>query len=113
MGIKQAIVVRTDLKMSRGKIAAQAAHGSVAALSKSTASAYSAWVSTGMKKVVLRIKGKKELLDLYKEAKKKFPTAIVKDAGQTQVKSGTITCLAIGPADDADMDRLTGKLRLL
>jgi PTH2 family peptidyl-tRNA hydrolase len=113
MGIKQAIVVRTDLKMSRGKIAAQAAHGSVAALSKTTTSAYSAWVATGMKKIVLRAKSKKELLDLFNEAKKKFPTALVKDAGNTQLEPGTITCIAIGPADDSDIDRLTGKLRLL
>jgi PTH2 family peptidyl-tRNA hydrolase len=113
MALKQAIVVRTDLKMGRGKIASQASHASVAALNRVTTAAYNAWVSSGMKKVVLRITGKKALLDLFKMAKRTFPAALVKDAGLTQVKAGEPTCIAIGPAAEVDLDRLTGKLKLL
>ena len=113
MTLKQAIVIRTDLKMGRGKIAAQSAHASVAALEKVTAAAYTAWISQGMKKIVLRIGSKKELLDLFMLAKKKFPAALIKDAGQTQVKAGTPTCIAIGPAEEVDLNLLTSDLRLL
>ncbi len=113
MTLKQAIVVRTDLKMGRGKVAAQSAHASVSALNKVTTAAFNAWTSEGMKKVVLRINGKKALLDLFNKAKRKFPAALVKDAGLTQVKAGEPTCIAIGPAAEVDLDRLTGKLRLL
>jgi len=113
MGTKQAIVVRTDLKMRRGKIAAQAAHASVLAMKKISTAGYNAWISSGMKKIVLRVNGKKELLDLYTKAKRTLPTALVKDAGLTQVKPGEPTCIAIGPANENDLDRLTSKLRLL
>ena len=113
MTLKQAIVVRTDLRMGKGKIASQAAHASVAALDRVTTATYNAWVSSGMKKIVLRINGKKTLLDLFNKAKRKFPAALVKDAGLTQVKAGEPTCIAIGPAAEVDLDRLTGKLRLL
>ena len=113
MGLKQAIVVRTDLKMGRGKIAAQSAHASVAALNKVTAYAFSAWTSEGMTKIVLKVDSKKKLLDLFNKAKKKFPAALIKDAGKTQVKAGEPTCIAIGPADETDLDLLTKELRLL
>ncbi len=113
MALKQAIVVRTDLKMGKGKIASQAAHASVAALAKVTTAAFNAWNVEGMKKVVLRVGSRKELMQLYNKAKKKFPVAIVKDAGLTQVRRGTPTCIAIGPVDEKVLDGLTGALKLL
>ncbi|MBN2067303.1 MAG: peptidyl-tRNA hydrolase [Candidatus Diapherotrites archaeon] len=113
MGLKQAIVVRTDLGMGKGKIAAQASHASVAALDKVTTSAFNAWQEAGMKKIVLKVSGKKELLDLYQSAKQKLPAALVKDAGMTQVKPEEPTCIAIGPADEKEIDKLTGNLKLL
>jgi len=113
MGLKQAIVVRSDLKMGRGKIAAQACHASVSALEKANAATYAEWVFSGMKKIVLKIESKKALLELFELAKKRFPASLVKDAGLTQVKPGEPTCIGIGPADENDIDRLTGSLRLL
>jgi PTH2 family peptidyl-tRNA hydrolase len=113
MSLKQAIIVRTDLKMGKGKIAAQCCHASVAALDKATASAFATWKFEGMKKIVLRVGGKKELFELYEKARRMLPAAIIKDAGLTQVEAGEPTCIAIGPADEADLDRLTGHLRLL
>ncbi len=113
MTLKQAIIIRTDLGMGRGKIAAQSAHASVAALEKVTTVAYNAWVAQGMKKIVLRIGSKKELLDLFMQAKKKFPTALIKDAGHTQVKPGTPTCISIGPTEEIDLNLLTNDLKLL
>lgn len=113
MGLKQVIVMRTDLNMGKGKIAAQSAHASVAAIEKATPSVFNKWISSGMKKVVLKVGSEKELLELFMRAKKKFPTALVKDAGLTQVESGTATCISIGPAEEGDLDLLTGHLKLL
>ncbi len=113
MTLKQAIVMRTDLKMGKGKIAAQSAHASVTALEKATAAAYRAWVAQGMKKIVLKVGSKKELLDLFMRAKKMFPTALIKDAGLTQVAPGTPTCIAIGPAEEVDINLLTKDMKLL
>lgn len=113
MSLKQAIIIRTDLKMGRGKIAAQSAHASVSALQKVSTAAFNAWVSTGMKKIVLKIDNKKDLLELYNEAERMLPTSLIKDAGKTQIEPGTITCIAIGPADEADINVLTRKLKLL
>ncbi len=50
MGLKQAIVIRTDLKMGKGKIAAQSAHASVDALNKVPTSIFNDWYSGGMKR---------------------------------------------------------------
>ena len=113
MALKQAIVIRTDLKMGKGKIAAQSAHASVAAIEKITTRVYEAWVAEGMKKIVLRIGSKKELLDLFMLAKKKFPTALIKDAGHTQVTPGTATCIAIGPVEESELGLLTKDMKLL
>ena len=113
MTLKQAIVIRTDIKMGRGKMAAQSAHATVAALEKVTTAAYNVWVAQGMKKIVLKVGSKKELLDLFMRAKKMFPTALIKDAGHTQVKPGTPTCIAIGPAEEIDINILTKDMKLL
>jgi len=113
MALKQVIVVRSDLKMGKGKIAAQCAHASIEAIQKTGTAVFEGWYSNGMKMVVLRIESKKELLDLYELAKKRYPAGLVKDAGLTQVNPGEPTCIAIGPADEQDIDRITGKLRLL
>ena len=113
MTLKQAIVVRSDLKMGKGKIAAQASHASVAVLNELPPDVFEDWSADGMKKIVLRVGSEQELLELYKMAKKHFAVSLVRDAGLTQVKEGTVTCIAIGPAEEKEIDRITGKLRLL
>jgi len=112
--MKQAILVRTDLKMGKGKIATQCAHASIAAFLKSDKKDREMWISKGMKKVVLKVSGEKELMNLYKLAKKeKLPSEIISDAGLTQIEPGTVTALGIGPANDEKIDKITGKLKLL
>ena len=85
MTLKQAIVVRTDLKMGKGKTAAQCSHASVAVLEKVDKSVVEQWKEEGMKKVVLKVSGKKELLDLFETAKRSLPATLIKDAGLTQI----------------------------
>lgn len=112
--MKQAILIRTDLKMSKGKIAAQAAHASIASFLKAKAVDREKWIRTGMKKIVLKVPDQATLLLFAKQAKKaKLPYEIIKDAGLTQLEPGTATALGIGPAECDKIDRLTAKLKLL
>ena len=113
MGLKQAIVVRNDLGMGKGKIAAQASHASVDVLEKVRPEVLEEWKQQGMKKIVLKVGSKKELLELFEQLKKLFPTALIKDAGKTEISPGEPTCIAIGPAEEIELDKFLGELKLL
>ncbi|OIO27730.1 aminoacyl-tRNA hydrolase [Candidatus Micrarchaeota archaeon CG_4_10_14_0_2_um_filter_60_11] len=114
---KQAIVLRSDLEMGKGKLVAQGSHASLEAFieaQKSSALTVAAWRSTGCKKITLKVSSEAELKELYSKAKRlKLPCSLVRDAGHTQVEPGTITALAIGPAADGTIDKVTGGLKLL
>ena len=63
---------------------------------------------------MLKVDGENELVKVFMAAKAaKLPAALVKDAGHTQIPSGTSTAVAIGPALEAEVDAITGKLKLL
>lgn len=110
--IKQVIVVRKDLKLKKGKLAAQVAHAAILAYEKSRYKRE--WKKEGQKKIVVFCKDEKELLLLKKEAEEeKLPIALVIDAGLTHLKRGTKTCLGMGPATEEKIDRITGKLKLV
>jgi PTH2 family peptidyl-tRNA hydrolase len=114
---KQVIVFRSDLQMSKGKIAAQAGHAAVSAAQ----SAYTrhkkwwdAWLYEGQKKVALKVSSEKELGELEEAADDLgLPHALIVDRGLTEIPEGSVTCLGIGPAPAGMIDRLTGKLKLL
>jgi PTH2 family peptidyl-tRNA hydrolase len=114
---KQVIVFPSDLKLSKGKIAAQAGHGAVSASEESRKHKrewWRAWMDEGQCKIVVKVKSEKELLALEKQAKDlALPYALIIDRGLTEVPPGTITCLSIGPAPSEIIDKLTGKLPLL
>ena len=112
--MKLALVVRTDLGMGRGKIAAQVAHAAVTAVLASRDADLAAWLSQGQPKVVLKVTTGEELLDLAGQARAEGLVAeVIHDAGRTQVAPGTATCCAIGPADSDRVDRVTAGLPLL
>ena len=112
--MKQAIVVRTDLKMGKGKAATQVAHASVGAFIRAKGKDRELWLRDGMKKIVLRASSEKELEMIYrKAASMKLPSDLVSDAGRTQLEPGTKTAVGIGPAEDKVIDKITGKMKLL
>jgi PTH2 family peptidyl-tRNA hydrolase len=115
--MKQAIVVRSDIKMGKGKLAAQVAHASLSAAEDASTKRYNwyhRWREEGQAKIVLKVSSESELQELFRKAKSsKLPAAIVQDKGLTQLEPGTVTCLGIGPAPEEDLDRITGKLKLL
>jgi peptidyl-tRNA hydrolase, PTH2 family len=111
---KQVIIVRQDLKMPKGKLATQVAHASVDAVMNSDKEMIEAWKNEGQKKAVLKVMDKRELIQFKKKADKEgLITGLVKDAGKTFFKIPTITCLAIGPAEEKKIDEVTKELGLL
>ena len=114
---KQVIVFRSDLKLGKGKIAAQAGHAAVSAAEearKRHRGWWGAWIFEGQRKIAVKVKSEKELLELEEQAKElALPSALIVDRGLTQIPEGTVTCLGIGPAPAEKIDRLTGKLPLL
>lgn len=114
MELKQVILIRNDLGMSKGKIAAQAAHAAVEATLKSEKSIVSKWRQKGMKKITLRVESKEELFKYLQQAKDfNLITALITDAGKTEIAPGTVTCLAIGPDDENKIDQITSNLKSL
>ena len=112
--IKQVIVLRKDVKMSKGKSAAQCCHASVESCRTAGSETGKMWEKTGQKKVILYASGLSQLMELKQKADNAgLPNALIRDAGLTEVSSGTVTCLGIGPADSKKIDKITGSLPLV
>ena len=116
-GYKQVIVVRDDLNMSQGKLAAQVAHASLNSAEKTREKKpewYEDWRKSQQKKVVVKAPNVDDLKDLKKEAEiQSVPSALVQDAGHTELSPNTYTTLGVGPAPDEEVDEITGHLKLL
>jgi PTH2 family peptidyl-tRNA hydrolase len=114
---KQVLVIRTDLKMSRGKIAVQTAHAAVSAAEearKHKPTAWRKWLWEGQKKVAVKVSGEPALLALREKAEKAgLPFHLIRDQGLTELPPGTVTALGIGPARADTVDKLTRDLSLL
>ncbi|MCW3129905.1 MAG: peptidyl-tRNA hydrolase Pth2 [Methanophagales archaeon] len=111
---KQCIVIREDLKLSRGKAAVQAAHASILSYELAALRDRRKWKEQGQKKVVLKVNSLEEIYQLEEDAKKHgLPVAIVEDAGLTEIPPGTVTAIGIGPASAETVDKVTKDLELL
>ena len=113
---KMVIVLRTDLKMSKGKIAVQAGHAAVSAAEearKKRPEWWKRWIEEGQCKIAVKARSEKELLELERKAKElELPTALISDRGLTELPPDTTTCLGIGPAPSNEVDKITGELDL-
>ena len=100
--------------MGKGKIAAQVAHAAIECYKKCPKRLIKLWEKDRYKKVVLKCNSLSEVLSLYRKCLiKKIPSALIKDAGLTQIPSGTITCLGAGPYYDEILDEIFESLKLL
>lgn len=124
---KQVIILRKDIKMDAGKLAAQSAHASLGVLLNKNKSSERnkvlidlsneeiEWFNDRFTKIVLEVNSEKELLDLYDEAKKrKLNTVKIIDKGYTQFNlKETLTAISIGPNYNEKIDEITKDLKLL
>ena len=122
--IKQVILFRKDLKMRKGKIAAQVAHASLAVfLNRSEPNPsqpyqrilhltpdMKTWVESAFTKIVLSVDDEASLLKAHEIAESKgLPCSLIRDSGRTEFGGQpTYTTVAIGPADPEEIDLITG-----
>ena len=137
---KQMIVMRRDLRMRKGKIAAQAGHACVEATLMALAregrldevrltpdegwvyrehpagevTPLSDWFDAGVAKVCVYVDSVEELLDIADQGREQgFLVALIKDAGFTEFHGEpTFTCLAFEPLPAEKIDPITGELPL-
>jgi PTH2 family peptidyl-tRNA hydrolase len=114
---KLVIVMRTDIKMSKGKVAAQAGHAAVSASEyarKNRPEWWNPWIMEGQRKIAVKANSEDEILMLERKARNEgLPVAMIVDRGLTEIPPNTITCLGIGPAPANKVDTVTGNLKLL
>ena len=114
---KQVIVFRSDLKLSKGKVASQAGHAAVSAAEEARQHHkkwWKDWMDEGQRKIAVKVKSEKNLMELEKAALElALPCALIIDRGLTEIPPDTITCLGVGPAPAKEVDKLTGQLPLL
>lgn len=114
---KQVIILRIDIKMSKGKMAAQAGHAAVSAAEyarKYRPEWWNPWMREGQCKIAVKVDSEEELLKLERKAKNAgLPVALIVDRGLTELPPETTTSLGIGPAPSEKVDVITGKLQLL
>lgn len=115
--LKMVFVINHELKMGKGKIAAQVGHAAVKATLKSGEvhpELLDAWLSTGQKKICVKANDTHHIEQIEQQAKQhNVLSSKIHDAGHTQIPAGSLTVLALGPDEDEKLDALTGELKLL
>lgn len=113
---KMVFVVRNDLKMGKGKAAAQCCHAAVSAyeaVSRTDPEMFRKWRMYGQPKVVVKTESEESLLQLAREARSLgLNASLVKDAGRTQIAPGSVTVLGVGPGPEELVNQVTGHLKL-
>ena len=126
---KQVICMRTDLNMRKGKMVAQGAHASLGIFTRKFNQINSnenkflieltgdmvEWLENSYVKICVRVSSEKELLEIYNKAiETNLPACLITDNGLTEFNGvPTKTCIAIGPANSEEIDKITGYLKLL
>ncbi|KAM9208751.1 peptidyl-tRNA hydrolase 2, mitochondrial [Dugong dugon] len=113
---KMILVVRNDLKMGKGKVAAQCSHAAVSAykqIQRRNPELLKEWEYCGQPKVVVKAPDEETLVELLTHAKMLGLTvSLIQDAGRTQIAPGSWTVLGIGPGPADLIDKVTGHLKL-
>lgn len=109
------LIVRNDLKMSKGKIAAQCGHAiqwlTINGMNKDL---FKLYLTGDHPKIVLKINSEEEMDKLYYKCKKMhFNCYQVIDAGRTQVPPNSKTVLGIGPVERGKAPGIIKILKLL
>lgn len=120
--VRMTLVVRQDLKMGKGKAAAQCSHATLALYKKITNPQLESYnpelvnrweLGNGQAKITLQVPNQEEMDLLYAKAiSLGINSYIVHDAGRTQIAAGSATVLGLGPAPKHILDEVTGDLKL-
>lgn len=120
--VRMALVIRQDLGMTKGKIAAQCCHAALACYrliaSDPSKASYNPelnhrWLARGQAKITLKCPDKETMDELFAKAiALGVNSYVVHDAGRTQIAAGSATVLGLGPAPKAILDQITGDLKL-
>lgn len=116
---KLTLLLRSDLGMTKGKMAAQASHATLANYRTLLAQdpnhpVLKRWERGGQAKVALRVDSEEEMSVLQAQAVSLGLCAnVVRDAGRTQIAAGSVTALGVGPGPRSVVDKVTGGLKLL
>jgi PTH2 family peptidyl-tRNA hydrolase len=127
MNIKQVLIIRKDLNMRKGKIAAQAAHASNVFLVNKIKQLRERpsevnftqveldWIDNKFTKICVSVDSEAEMLEIYNLAKDSgLHVSKIIDSGTTEFGGvPTLTALAIGPDIGELIDHITGHLKLL
>lgn len=130
--VKQVIVMRKDLNMRKGKMVAQGSHASLGVFLEMMTkervgdesryelrfkdnSSLDNWLNAIFTKICVSVDSERELMEIYDYTRiSGLPVKLIEDNGITEFAGvKTRTCLAIGPAEAEEVDRVTGHLKLL
>ena len=125
--VKQVLVLRKDLNMSKGKMVVQGAHASIAFLTNkmkdnlsnpealwwvNLSQAEKEWVYGTFFKVCVGVDSEKELLDIaYNAIAMGISVKYIEETAGFD--KPTVTCIAIGPDYSSVIDPVTKHLKLL
>ena len=119
--LKMVFLVRQDLKMGAGKIAAQVAHAAIGLYDDIfegdniyQKNALDNWFNFGQKKVVLKADNLNIMIEVVRKCKElKLQYCMITDAGHTQIPAGSVTVLGIGPDTSEKINQVTGNFKLM
>jgi PTH2 family peptidyl-tRNA hydrolase len=108
------IVARSDIGMRKGKTSAQSVHAALG-LYKSNADELKKFIFNDVRRVVtVKVTGLEALREVERKAQEQgLPTYTQVDEGLTQVEPGSATVLAVGPAEDKIINKLSSTFKLL
>jgi PTH2 family peptidyl-tRNA hydrolase len=134
--VKQYIIIREDLGMSNGKLAAQSCHASMKVFfdkfnpegrmpwknngeneykfSLFITQEERQWIEGRFTKIVKKVKNESQLLKAYEKANELgLNCSLIKDAGLTELQGENYTAIAIGPNYTDKCEPVVKKLRNL
>tara|TARA_Y100001970_G_scaffold216830_1_gene265503 strand:+ start:12738 stop:13112 length:375 start_codon:yes stop_codon:yes gene_type:complete len=111
------LVTRADLKLSKGKLAAQCGHAVLECTVRAKKTAprdLDRYRRGGARKIVCKVEDEIKLKSILSQAKSAgLVCYLVKDAGHTEIPPGTVTVVGVGPGPRSEIDKITGNLQLV